>query len=77
MLLIVDKPVIHKWKKWWPPALLKLFFTEKGKQAIEDHFDNAVLLEVFLEPRGKPKLATDAEWKLSTERYLLDYCIAV
>lgn len=59
MLPIVDKPVIQYLVEEAVASGIKeiIFITGKGKRAIEDHFDNAGELEVFLESRGKSALA--------------------
>ena len=59
MLPLVDKPVIQYLVEEAVASGIKeiIFITGKGKRAIEDHFDNAGELEVFLESRGKSALA--------------------
>jgi len=59
MLPIVDKPVIQYLVEEAVASGIKeiIFITGKGKRAIEDHFDHAGELEVFLESRGKYSLA--------------------
>src|ERR1700738_5016972 len=55
MLPVVDKPQIQYVAEECVASGIKhiIFATEKGKNSIEDHFDNAPLLERYLEERGK------------------------
>lgn len=55
MLPIVDKPLIQYAVEEARAAGVEelIFVTGRGKQAIEDHFDQAVELEEMLERRGK------------------------
>lgn len=59
MLPIVDKPVIQYLAEEAVASGIKeiIIVTGRGKRAIEDHFDNSVELESFLEARGKLELA--------------------
>ena len=59
MLPIVDKPVIQYLVEEAVASGIKevIFITGRGKRAIEDHFDNARELEVYLSSRGKNVLA--------------------
>ncbi|GAC1627379.1 MAG: UTP--glucose-1-phosphate uridylyltransferase GalU [Candidatus Acidiferrum sp.] len=55
MLPVVDKPQIQYVAEECVAAGIEhiIIVTGKGKNAIEDHFDNAPLLERYLEERGK------------------------
>lgn len=55
MLAVVDKPQIQYVVEECVASGIEhvIIVTGKGKNAIEDHFDNAPLLERFLEERGK------------------------
>lgn len=59
MLPVVDKPVIQYLAEEAVASGIKeiILVTGKGKRSIEDHFDNSVELESFLEARGKSELA--------------------
>ena len=59
MLPIVDKPVIQYLVEEAVASGITevIFVTGRGKRAIEDHFDNAGVLEYYLERRGKHELA--------------------
>lgn len=59
MLPVVDKPVIQYLVEEAVASGIKevIFVTGRGKRAIEDHFDNARELEVYLSSRGKNVLA--------------------
>ncbi len=61
MLPIVDKPVIQYLVEEAVASGITeiIFVTGKGKRAIEDHFDYAGELEVYLESRGKKELAQE------------------
>src|ERR1700740_3328857 len=55
MLPLVDKPVIQYVVEECPASGIEniIIVTGRGKNAIEDHFDNSPELERFLEDRGK------------------------
>ncbi|GAC1675216.1 MAG: UTP--glucose-1-phosphate uridylyltransferase GalU [Candidatus Acidiferrum sp.] len=55
MIPVVDKPQIQYVAEECVAAVIEhiIIVTGKGKNAIEDHFDNAPLLERYLEERGK------------------------
>jgi UTP--glucose-1-phosphate uridylyltransferase len=55
MLAVVDKPQIQYVAEECVASGIEhiIIITGKGKNSIEDHFDNAPLLERFLEERGK------------------------
>jgi len=55
MLAVVDKPQIQYVAEECVASGIEhiIIVTGKGKNSIEDHFDNAPLLERFLEERGK------------------------
>src|SRR5207245_11216095 len=55
MLPIVDKPLIHYAVEEAKAAGIEQFFvvTNRGKSAIDDHFDRAFELEAALRERGK------------------------
>jgi len=55
MLTVVDKPQIQYVVEECVAAGIEhiIIVTGKGKNSIEDHFDNAPMLERFLEERGK------------------------
>src|SRR5574340_781041 len=55
MLTVVDKPQIQYVAEECVASGIEhiIIVTGKGKNAIEDHFDNAPLLERFLEEKGK------------------------
>lgn len=55
MLAVVDKPQIQYVAEECVAAGIEhiIIVTGKGKNSIEDHFDNAPLLERYLEERGK------------------------
>jgi UTP--glucose-1-phosphate uridylyltransferase len=55
MLSVVDKPQIQYVAEECVAAGIEhiIIITGKGKNSIEDHFDNAPLLERYLEERGK------------------------
>ncbi len=57
MLPVYNKPVIQYVVEEAVEAGIEniLMITGKGKRAIEDHFDRAVMLEMFLEKAGKMK----------------------
>ncbi len=59
MLPLVDKPVIQYLVEEAVDSGIKevILVTGRGKRAIEDHFDHAAELEIFLESRGKSELA--------------------
>lgn len=59
MLPMVDKPVIQYLAEEAVASGIKeiIIVTGRGKRSIEDHFDNSVELESFLEARGKSELA--------------------
>src|SRR5574340_116650 len=55
MLTVVDKPQIQYVAEECVASGIEhiIIVTGKGKYSIEDHFDNAPLLERFLEEKGK------------------------
>jgi UTP--glucose-1-phosphate uridylyltransferase len=59
MLTVVDKPQIQYVVEECVASGIEhiIIVTGRGKQAIEDHFDNAPELEQFLESKGKHELA--------------------
>jgi UTP--glucose-1-phosphate uridylyltransferase len=59
MLAVVDKPQIQYVVEECVASGIEhiIIVTGKGKNSIEDHFDNAPLLERYLEERGKPEQA--------------------
>jgi UTP--glucose-1-phosphate uridylyltransferase len=59
MLTVVDKPQIQYVAEECVASGIEhiIIVTGKGKNSIEDHFDNAPLLERFLEERGKTEQA--------------------
>ena len=59
MLPVVDKPVIQYLVEEAVASGMKevVLVTGRGKRAIEDHFDHAAELEIYLESRGKTELA--------------------
>jgi UTP--glucose-1-phosphate uridylyltransferase len=59
MLTVVDKPQIQYVVEECVASGIEhiIIVTGRGKQAIEDHFDNAPELEQFLESKGKHDLA--------------------
>jgi UTP--glucose-1-phosphate uridylyltransferase len=61
MLPLVDKPIIQYSVEEALASGLNdiIIVTGKGKNAIEDHFDVSVELEVFLEKRGKLDVLTE------------------
>ena len=61
MLPLVDKPIIQYSVEEAVASGIKdiIIVTGKGKNAIEDHFDVSVELEVFLEKRGKLDVLTE------------------
>ena len=61
MLPIVDKPLIQYAVEEAVAAGVKelIFVTGRGKRAIEDHFDQAVELEMALSRSGKSKLLAE------------------
>jgi UTP--glucose-1-phosphate uridylyltransferase len=59
MLTVVDKPQIQYVVEECVASGIEhvIIVTGKGKYSIEDHFDNAPVLERFLEDKGKKELA--------------------
>ena len=59
MLAVVDKPLIQYAVEECVASGIEhvIIVTGKGKNAIEDHFDSAPALEMFLRERGKDDLA--------------------
>lgn len=59
MLTVVDKPQIQYVAEECVASGIEhiIIVTGKGKNSIEDHFDNAPVLERFLEEKGKKDLA--------------------
>jgi UTP--glucose-1-phosphate uridylyltransferase len=59
MLSVVDKPQIQYVVEECVASGIEhvIIVTGKGKNSIEDHFDNSPLLERFLEEKGKTELA--------------------
>ncbi|MFZ0819821.1 MAG: UTP--glucose-1-phosphate uridylyltransferase GalU [Candidatus Acidiferrales bacterium] len=59
MLAVVDKPLIQYAVEECVASGIEhvIIVTGKGKNAIEDHFDSAPALEMFLRERGKEDLA--------------------
>src|SRR5277367_3270581 len=59
MLAVVDKPQIQYVAEECVASGIEhiIIVTGKGKNSIEDHFDNAPVLERYLEERGKPEQA--------------------
>jgi UTP--glucose-1-phosphate uridylyltransferase len=59
MLTVVDKPQIQYVVEECVASGIEhvIIVTGKGKNSIEDHFDNAPVLEHFLENKGKKELA--------------------
>jgi len=59
MLAVVDKPLIQYAVEECVASGIEhvIIVTGKGKNAIEDHFDSAPALEMFLRKRGKEDLA--------------------
>src|SRR3989338_606111 len=71
MLPVVDKPVIQYLVEEAVASGIKevIFITGRGKRAIEDHFDNARELEVYLSSRGKNTLAKQIQDISSLARF--------